>query len=679
MAEITTTQAFSDGDTVTATKLNNITGNAAIQTEAITNRSAETTVDQANDLLLMYDASATALKKVTLSNVIKAGTASNFPVTGNATIGGTLGVTGVVSAASTIELGHVSDTTLARGAAGRLTVEGVNVPTISSTDTLTNKTLTSPTLTTPILGTPSSGTLTNCTGLPVSGITASTTSALGVGTIELGHASDTTLARGAAGRLTVEGVNVPTVSSTDTLTNKTLTSPTLTSPVLGTPASGTLTNCSGLPVSGITASTSSALGVGTIELGHASDTTLARGAAGRLTVEGVNVPTISSTDTLTNKTLTSPVISTISNTGTLTLPTSTDTLVGRATTDTLTNKTLTSPSLTSPSITSGVLTTQAGTVSAPAIVPTGDTNTGVFFPAADTMAISTAGTERVRVDSSGNVLIGTNVNASTQGGKLQVITDSVIRRNVASYGGAALRIEKSRSATDGGYTIVQDGDIIGDIQFFGSDGVDFAWAAAVRGIVDGAPASNDMPGALLFLTSADGSQAPSERLRINSSGNVLIGKTVATANGGDLQISGGITFPASQSAKSDANTLDDYEEGTWTPTLDNASNCSSLTVTEAWYIKIGGLVTYSIIGAITVTSSNTKTFFSFTHAFAQRSTTDTQGGSALIEGPSPYPYAAGNIFDFGGATSKAIAVFGASAVDFNGTGTYCLNGIFKSD
>jgi hypothetical protein len=46
------------------------------------------------------------------------------------------------------------------------------------------------------------------------------------------------------------------------------------------------------------------------------------------------------TDTLTNKTLTAPVISTITNTGTLTLPTSTDTLVGRATTDTLTNKTI---------------------------------------------------------------------------------------------------------------------------------------------------------------------------------------------------------------------------------------------------------------------------------------------------------------------------------------------------
>jgi hypothetical protein len=55
------------------------------------------------------------------------------------------------------------------------------------------------------------------------------------------------------------------------------------------------------------------------------------------------------TQTLTNKTLTTPIISSISNTGTLTLPTSTDTLVGRATTDTLTNKTLVAPALGTPS------------------------------------------------------------------------------------------------------------------------------------------------------------------------------------------------------------------------------------------------------------------------------------------------------------------------------------------
>ncbi len=56
------------------------------------------------------------------------------------------------------------------------------------------------------------------------------------------------------------------------------------------------------------------------------------------------------TDVLTNKTLTAPVISTISNTGTLTLPTATDTLVARDVTETLTNKTLTSPTLTTPTI-----------------------------------------------------------------------------------------------------------------------------------------------------------------------------------------------------------------------------------------------------------------------------------------------------------------------------------------
>ncbi len=66
-------------------------------------------------------------------------------------------------------------------------------------------------------------------------------------------------------------------------------------------------------------------------------------SSGTIAVDTTVVATLTDTQTLSNKTLTSPVISTIVNTGTLTLPTSTDTLVGRATTDTLTNKTLTSP------------------------------------------------------------------------------------------------------------------------------------------------------------------------------------------------------------------------------------------------------------------------------------------------------------------------------------------------
>ena len=66
------------------------------------------------------------------------------------------------------------------------------------------------------------------------------------------------------------------------------------------------------------------------------------------------VATLTGSQTLTNKTLTAPVISTISNTGTVTLPTSTDTLVGRATTDTLTNKTLTSPTVTTATLNGAV-------------------------------------------------------------------------------------------------------------------------------------------------------------------------------------------------------------------------------------------------------------------------------------------------------------------------------------
>ena len=100
-----------------------------------------------------------------------------------------------------------------------------NFVTLTGTETLTNKTLTSPTLTTPALGTPSSGTLTNATGLPVSGIVDSTSEALGLGSIELGHASDTTIARSSAGVVTIEGIEVTTNSGTQTLTNKTLTSP----------------------------------------------------------------------------------------------------------------------------------------------------------------------------------------------------------------------------------------------------------------------------------------------------------------------------------------------------------------------------------------------------------------------------------------------------------------------
>jgi hypothetical protein len=62
---------------------------------------------------------------------------------------------------------------------------------------------------------------------------------------------------------------------------------------------------------------------------------------------------------------------------------------------------------------SGVATFSAGTVSAPAITTSGDTNTGIFFPAADTIAFTEGGVESMRIDSSGRLFIGTTTGAST--------------------------------------------------------------------------------------------------------------------------------------------------------------------------------------------------------------------------------------------------------------------------
>ena len=164
------------------------------------------------------------------------------------------------------------------------------------------------------------------------------------------------------------------------------------------------------------------------------------------------------------------------------------------------------------------------------IIHSGDTNTAIRFPAADTVSVETGGSEALRVDSGQRVLIGTSTNLQSQTQKVQIAgTDAnsaiILSRfsanNLASY----LHFQKSRNATVGGNTIVQDDDLLGRIYFQGNDGSESQSAAYIEAFVDGTPGATDMPGRLVFSTTADGAASPTERLTIDSSGNVGIGET----------------------------------------------------------------------------------------------------------------------------------------------------------
>jgi hypothetical protein len=87
-----------------------------------------------------------------------------------------------------------------------------------------------------------------------------------------------------------------------------------------------------------------------------------------------------------------------------------------------------------------------------------------------------------------------------------------------------------------------------------------------------------------------------QALTLNTNGALVL-------QGGDTAASGvGIAFPATQVASSNANTLDDYEEGTWTPT--NADNITINSIVYAVYTKIGNTVTANCWIKVDLTSSS---------------------------------------------------------------------------
>ena len=148
------------------------------------------------------------------------------------------------------------------------------------------------------------------------------------------------------------------------------------------------------------------------------------------------------------------------------------------------------------------------------------------------LLFKTGGSERFRINASGKVLINHDTARGVGGSQYRQLQiegisagDSGISivRNGADASPPSLTLGKSRSGAVGGTTIVQDGDGLGAITFAGADGTNLQTnAAVIRAEVDGTPGENDMPGRLIFKTTADGAASSTERVRITSDGKVGI-------------------------------------------------------------------------------------------------------------------------------------------------------------
>ena len=182
-------------------------------------------------------------------------------------------------------------------------------------------------------------------------------------------------------------------------------------------------------------------------------------------------------------------------------------------------------------IVSGI-STFGGDVQVPdKIIHSGDTNTAIRFPAADTVSVETGGSERLRIDSSGRLLFG--IDSSISGVKIQ-IASSYIQQYVAGNDAnpGYLDILKTRNTSASGNTILQDGDQIGQLRFRGNTGSGYVNGALIRAVVNGTPGSgNDLPTDLQFHTMPDGSGSSAERLRIASDGDIGLGESNPNRSG----------------------------------------------------------------------------------------------------------------------------------------------------
>ena len=172
----------------------------------------------------------------------------------------------------------------------------------------------------------------------------------------------------------------------------------------------------------------------------------------------------------------------------------------------------------------------AGTAALPGLTPEGDTDTGIYSPGANQLSISTGGSARATIDASGRLLIGTSSvisnNFSGTAHLLQVVKNDFLPigfytySNTAGENGYCPYVELNRArGTQASPSAVSSSDDLGIINFYGYDSSAFSRAASIKAVVDGGVSgAGDMPGRLVFSTTADGASSPTERVRITQNG-----------------------------------------------------------------------------------------------------------------------------------------------------------------
>jgi len=162
-------------------------------------------------------------------------------------------------------------------------------------------------------------------------------------------------------------------------------------------------------------------------------------------------------------------------------------------------------------------------------------NADITFANASQAIVFTTSGEAARIDSSKRLLVGTSTARQVGGTDSALVqiegeeNDPALSACRFSGSGAivgvaapALTLGKARG-TKASPTIVSNNDVLGYLFFSGYDGSDFSsYGAGIKAEVDGTPGADDMPGRLVFSTTADGASSPTERMRISQSGDVFL-------------------------------------------------------------------------------------------------------------------------------------------------------------